>query len=212
VSIDDISDPAVRQALELAKSYSDDMSTLVHPVTEIDEAKAREIERLAGLARKQIAKAAGSPEPGVADYVQLLNLTIRQFEGLALAFGRDKLGQGASLIESAVADFEKLSKGQGSTETMPQSYHVLGLIYMAMGRKERAVNFFRRAVEAAPDDIDYRRSLDEAENENAALVFARSPQGKLAMNVGGSLLKGVGLLLFLPFIIAWKLFRSAARF
>jgi len=183
MSTDNISDPAVCQALELAKSYVDDMSALVYPVSEIDEGKAREVERLAGLARKQIEKVVSSREPGVADHVQLLDLTIRELEGFALAFGRNKFSQGANLIESVVADFEKLSKSRGSTETIPQNYRALGIIYMAMGRKYRAVNFFRRAVEAAPDDIDYRRALDEAENENAVLVFARSPQGKLAVNV-----------------------------
>ena len=164
MSVNNVSDPTVRQALELATSYSDDISGLVHPITEIDEGKAREIDRLAVLARKQITKATKSREPGVAEYVQLLHLTIRQFEGLALAFGRDKLQQGANLIESAVTDFEKLAKSQGSTETMPQSYHALGHIYLAMGKRDRAIKFFRHAVQASPNDIDYARALDEVEN------------------------------------------------
>jgi len=197
IDLSGIADAELRRTLEVANSYLDDASKLVHPPAEIDADKAAEIERLTGLFRKNLAKARAMGNASIGDLAALLEITAQTFEGLALAFGRNKLAKGAQLIEASVDAYERLGKKSGTDDTQPLSLYTLGLIHAQLGSKEKALSFMRRAVKADPDDIDYRKALDELESTNAALMFAGSDKGQ-------SLIKWLIVIPFKVFV-AWPL-------
>lgn len=182
-----IANDRIRHALEAANSYLDDATVLVHPPTELDPTKADEIDRLVVRAREHLAEARAenetANEPGVSDYIELLDAGAEQYAGMAHALGRRRLAEGARVIERAIERLERIGRRQGQNTTHPIGLYLLSIIYLELGDRGAALSFIRRAVAANPDDDDYRRLQRQIESEIGGSVDAeprRSGGGALA--------------------------------
>lgn len=173
-----IVDDRIRHALEAANSYLDEATALIHPPTAIGAAKADEIDRLVVLTRDQLADARAenetANEPGVNDYIELLDATAQQYAGMAQALGRHRLAEGARLIERAVERLEGLGRRHGQNQTPHLSLYLLSLIHLDLGDKGAALACIQRAIAADPDNQDYRQLRDEIEGQLTPAGTAKS--------------------------------------
>jgi len=178
--ISGVQNEALRNALAQANRFLDQATSLIHPITAVNEGKADEIEHLVARVHEQVAIARElnrtADEHGVADYIELLDAGAQQYAGIALALGRHRFREGARLIEESVARLEQVGRRQGTDATSPQSLYLLGVIYLEMGDRGAALSYVRRAAAAEPDNADYRRLANQIENDVAAAAGVGEPR------------------------------------
>jgi tetratricopeptide (TPR) repeat protein len=177
----------VEKYLKLANSYIDDVSAAIHPITELNPNTASELLRTLDLAEKQIEKAEIINPKAVIAYevegqarnldIPTLRAAILLYRGIAKGFG---LGERASATKS-------IEQSLALVENFPNAHFALGCIYAESGKKTEALQHLRRAVELAPENLEYQKFSDRIEHESAISLKAGAFRGswKVILILGG---------------------------
>jgi tetratricopeptide (TPR) repeat protein len=166
------------EALVLANSYLDDVTGLVHPISEISSEKASAILKTLKLANKQLDKAeqenrdarvsVKTTEGDEKEFsIPILRATSLMYEGLANGFGLGKKTAAVNLIERSLA----------LVDNLPNAHYVLGLIYADLGQKAKALSALQRAAQLDPNNQEYRKTVDELEDMSTARLKLGAFQG-----------------------------------
>lgn len=143
------------QCLKLADSYLAEFEKTITP-NELNESDGRELLNTVDLAMKQIDKA-----ERIDPTAQLYGIGITLFR--ARAFGDRGIIENNALGRRSAAILS-LKKSIELCDHIPDAHYNIGLIYSQTGKREDALRHLRRAVDLSPDDIEYRKTLDRAEN------------------------------------------------
>jgi hypothetical protein len=92
------------------------------------------------------------------------------------------------------------------------AFYLLGSIHLSNKNRAAAITALTRAVELNPNEIDYRKELDRAQNMSAIEVagYKASRAGEHALT-GGYIIWIILKILFFPVVICIEAFRFAAR-
>ena len=176
------------QCLNLAQSYLVEVEDSVDNI-EGNETLAHQMLNTIKLAMKQIDKAEEIDPAAHLDGVDIAFLKAQAFseKGIVQNLG---LGKRAAAITS-------LQKSIECCEDRAVSHYVMGGMYAESGDKSQAIRHLKRAVELEPDNMEYRKLLDRAENVSGFGLKASAFHGswKTLLILGG--LSFIGLIMLL---------------
>lgn len=144
------------QSLNLADSYLKEVIGAIDQGLEKDETAGNELTHTIDLAMKQIDKA-----ERIDASTQLDDIDIRHFR--ARAFGLRGIVEYRSFGKRSAA-ISSLKKSIELADNIDIAHYTIGIIYADTGKKEDGLRHLRKAVDLAPDDMEYRKTLDRLEH------------------------------------------------
>jgi len=143
------------QRLSMASSYLQEVQEAVDQGRERDEAAGIELIDTINLAVEQIDKAEGDPSAEIDE--SLINQFRAHAFGLRGTVEYNAFGKRPAAISS-------LKKSIEMDNSIDIAHYAIGVIYADIGKKEDGLRHLRRAVELAPDNMEYRKTLDRLEH------------------------------------------------
>jgi len=174
------------QSLNMAASYLQDVQEAVDKGLERDGTGAYELIDTIDLAMKQIDKAERDPSAEVDEFL------ISQFR--AHAFGlRGTVEYNAFGKRSAA--ISSLKKSIEMDDNIHIAHYSIGVIYADSGKKEDSLRHLRKAVDLAPDDMEYRKTLDRLEHVSSVGLKLGAFRGSWKVFLVLSVLSLLGLIM-----------------
>ena len=144
------------QSLKMAASYLQDVQEAVDQGLERDETGAIELIDTIDLAMKQIDKAERIDPSAEIDESLISQFRAHAF-GLRGTVEYNAFGKRSAAISS-------LKKSIEMDDNIHIAHYAIGVIYADCGKKEDSLRHLRKAVELAPDNMEYRKTLDRLEH------------------------------------------------
>jgi tetratricopeptide (TPR) repeat protein len=144
------------QSLKLADSYLKEVMEALDQGVEGNEDAGHELLNTIDLAMKQIDKAEETDPTAQLDDIGITRFRARAF-GLHGTVEYRALGKRSAAISS-------LKKSIELADDIDIAHFTIGVIYADTGKKEDGLRHLRKSVDLAPDDMEYRKTLDRLEH------------------------------------------------
>jgi tetratricopeptide (TPR) repeat protein len=156
------------KALELASSYIDEVESVIDQI-ESDHHQGNKLLRTLDLAKKQADRAKNLDEDAIYKHD---NATIY----LARILGNKAIIENIAFGKRTAA-LETLKKALELSEDLDPNQYAIGAIYAEIGDKERALFHLKKAIDLAPENVEYRKLYDRVENTSTTKMKFGAFQG-----------------------------------